>query len=286
MVHLSFAIDLRYDVGFPSADFIFNLQAARTRCQHVLEESLMINQHVPVRSYEDPVTRTRIFRLNAVQGPLLVTYRAKVEIDHFVSNPSAVFEIPVTELPDEILPYLYPSRYCQSDRFATLAMAEFGLLPRGYQRVEAIQGWVRRNVKFQKKSSTSVTSAIETFDQNSGVCRDFAHLMIALCRALSIPARYTTGIDYGADPALGPTDFHAYVEVYLSHRWFIFDPAGVAIPMGFVRLGTGRDASDASFATIFGDVTPQLPMIQIGASRDPARRWELPVHRSEALSTD
>ena len=286
MVHLSFTIDLRYDVSFPNADFIFNLQAARTPRQHLLEESLFINQQVAVKHYEDPATRTRIFRLNATQGPLAVTYRAKVEIDHFIANPSTVFEIPVTELPDEVLPYLYPSRYCQSDRFATLAMSQFGQLQRGYHRIDAIQRWVRQNVTFQKKSSTSVTSAIETYDQNSGVCRDFAHLMIALCRALSIPARYTTGIDYGADPSLGPTDFHAYVEVYLSHHWFIFDPSGVAVPMGFVRLGTGRDAADASFATIFGDVTPQLPAIQISAFRNPSRGWELPAHRSEALSTD
>ena len=286
MVHLSLTINLRYDVSFLNADFIFNIQAARTPRQHLLEESLLINQQVAVKSYEDPATRTRIFRLNATQGPLEVTYHAKVEIDHFMSNPSAVFEVPVTELPDEVLPYLYPSRYSQSDRFASLAMSLFGQLQRGYPRVEAIQRWVRQNVNFQKKSSTSVTSAIETYEQNSGVCRDFAHLMIALCRALSIPARYTTGIDYGADPSLGPTDFHAYVEVYLSHRWFLFDPSGVAVPMGFVRLGTGRDAADASFATIFGDVTPQLPMIQISAFRNPARGWELPTHRSEALSTD
>ena len=86
------------------------------------------------------------------------------------------------------------------------------------------------------------------------MCRDFAHLMIALCRAVNIPARFATGTDYGADPALGPPDFHAYVEVYLGDRWYIFDPSGTAIPMGFVRFGTGRDAADVAFATIFGGV--------------------------------
>lgn len=286
MVHLFFTIDLRYDIRFPGTDFIFNLQAARTERQHLLDESLTIDQRVDVRHYEDPLTRTRIFRLNAFQGPLSLTYSATVEIEHFVSNPYNVFELPVASLPDAVLPYLYPSRYCQSDRFATLAMSLFGHLPRGYQRVDAIQRWVRQNVIFRKKASTSVTSAIETLEQNCGVCRDFAHLMIALCRALSIPARYTTGIDYGADPALGPTDFHAYVEVYLSHHWFIFDPSCTAIPMGFVRIGTGRDAADASFATIFGDVASQLPAIQIGALRDTSRGGELPMHRWEALSTD
>ncbi len=101
------------------------------------------------------------------------------------------------------------------------------------------------------------------------MCRDFAHLMIALCRALSIPARFTTGTDYGADPALGPPDFHAYVEVYLGRRWYIFDPSGTSIPMGFVRFGTGRDASDVAFATIFGNVVTHAPVVSGTAVVDP-----------------
>ena len=110
--------------------------------------------------------------------------------------------------------------------------------------------------------------------------------MIAICRALSIPARFTTGIDYGADPALGPTDFHAYVEVFLDYRWYLFDPSGTAIPMGFVRLGTGRDAADVSYATIFGSATSPPPLISVRALTEPGRPWELPRHRPEALSTD
>ena len=119
-----------------------------------------------------------------------------------------------------------------------LAMSEFGHLPKGYRRVEAICNWVNRHVAFRSATSSSTTSAVDTLTERVGVCRDFAHLMIAICRALSIPARFTTGIDYGADPALGPTDFHAYVEVFLDQRWYIFDPSGTAIPMGFVRIGT------------------------------------------------
>jgi transglutaminase-like putative cysteine protease len=110
--------------------------------------------------------------------------------------------------------------------------------------------------------------------------------MIAMCRALNIPVRFTTGIDFGADPALGPTDFHAYVEVYLGHRWYLFDPSGTAIPMGFVRIGTGRDAADASFATIFGNVTALAPRIDISAQTGANTGWAYPVHREEALSTD
>src|SRR6185436_9685670 len=122
----------------------------------------------------------------------------------------------------------------------------------------------------------SSTSAVDTLTEQVGVCRDFAHLMIALCRAINIPARFVTGIDYGADPALGPTDFHAYVEVYLGDRWYMFDPSGVAIPMGFVRLGTGRDAADTSFATIFGSVQSASPIINIEAIVDTANSYVMP----------
>jgi len=127
---------------------------------------------------------------------------------------------------------------------------------------------------------------MDTLVDTVGVCRDFAHLMIALCRAINIPARFTTGIDYGADPALGPTDFHAYVEVYLGDRWYMFDPSGTAIPMGFVRFGSGRDAADVAFATIFGTVGTSAPRISIEALPAEDGRLLMPYHCPQALSTD
>ena len=127
---------------------------------------------------------------------------------------------------------------------------------------------------------------LDTLIEQVGVCRDFAHLLIALCRAVNIPARFATGTDYGADPALGPADFHAYVEVYLGDRWYIFDPSGTAIPMGFVRFGTGRDAADVAFATIFGAVKSDAPVIQATAMAVDGAADALPRHCSEALSTD
>jgi transglutaminase-like putative cysteine protease len=146
--------------------------------------------------------------------------------------------------------------------------------------------WVRSRVSFTSNVSNSTTSAMDTLIERVGVCRDFAHLMIALCRALNIPARFATGTDFGADPALGPPDFHAYVEVYLGDRWYIFDPSGTAIPMAFVRFGTGRDAADVAFATIFGGVRSQAPFINARAVVDPARGFLQPVRCREALSTD
>lgn len=287
MVRIHLAIDLQYQVLTPpGADFIFNLQCAQTRQQRVDWEELLVSQPVPQTSHTDPATHTRTLRLTALPGPLTVRYRATVDIAHHAEATTAVFETPVAQLPPEALPYLYPSRYCQSDCLTAQAMGLFGHLQQGHARVIAVRDWVRSQVRFQSNSSNSMTSALDTLSQHTGVCRDFAHLMIAMCRALNIPARFTTGIDFGADPALGPTDFHAYVEVYLGHRWYLFDPSGTAIPMGFVRIGTGRDAADASFATIFGQVAAQPPRIDISAQSHASSGWVYPVHREEALSTD
>ncbi len=286
MVRIQFAIDLHYELTYPGTDFVFNIHAATTAAQSIVSEHLQVSQPVPTLTDNDPARSARFLRLTGGPGPLHVTYQATVDIEHHLGNPDLIPETPVAQLPLSVLNYIYPSRYCQSDRLGVVAMREFGLLPKGYRRVEAIQNWVRSNVTFRSNTSNSATSALDTLTDGVGVCRDFAHLMIALCRALSIPARFTTGIDYGADPLLGPTDFHAYVEVFLGGRWYMFDPSGTAIPMGFVRLGTGRDAADVSYATIFGSVVSPPPQISVSAVTEPGRPWELPRHRPEALSTD
>lgn len=286
MVRIQFAIDLQYELSYPGADFVFNIHAAQTKSQSIVSEQLQISQPVLTDIQTDPATRARYLRLTAAPGPLHISYQATVDIDQHVGNPDNIPETPVAQLPLSALAYIYPSRYCQSDRLANLAMREFGLLDKGYRRVEAVRNWVNQYVTFRGNTSNSATSALDTLTDRVGVCRDFAHLMIAICRALSIPARFTTGIDYGADPALGPTDFHAYVEVFLGGRWYLFDPSGTAIPMGFIRLGTGRDAADVSFATIFGGVTSLPPLIAVSALTEPGRPWEMPRHRPEALSTD
>jgi transglutaminase-like putative cysteine protease len=216
---------------------------------------------------------------------LAVRYEATVDIAHHTETPSHLAEVPIALLPPEVLPYIYPSRYCQSDRLHKFAIREFGHLRQGYSRVQAIQDWVRHRTKFLSGSSNSSTSAADTVIEQVGVCRDFAHLMIALCRAVNIPARFVTGIDYGADPALGPTDFHAYVEVFLGDRWYLFEPTGVSPPMGLVRLGTGRDAADVSFATMFGAIKSSPPVIVIEAINDAANGFMLPRFCPDALST-
>jgi transglutaminase-like putative cysteine protease len=286
MIRLEFSIELDYEIDQPGSDFIFSIHAAKTNYQSIVTEYLNVNQNIELTMYADPVAHTRLLRLKAMPGFLKIHYSGAVDLRHYSASPNQISETPVANLPGEVLTYLYPSRYCQSDFLQDIAIKEFGKLPQGYSRIQAIRDWVLNYVAFRPNSSTAHTTAIDTYLGKAGVCRDFAHLMIALCRALSIPARFVTGIDYGSDPILGPTDFHAYVEVYLDGRWYIFDPSGVAIPMGFLRFSTGRDAADTAIATIFGSVRGSSPMISIRATPNAQGILELPQHVPYALSTD
>ena len=286
MIRLQLSIELDYEVESAGCDFVFNIHAAHTQRQRVVGEALTLSQNVPSRVETDPSTGNRYLRLTAWPGPLKVWYGATVDLAHHFAQPSQIAEVPIARLPASVLGYVYPSRYCQSDRLRKFAMREFGQRWQGYSRVQGIRDWVLERTTFSSNTSNSQTSALDTLLEQVGVCRDFAHLMIALCRAVNIPARFTTGIDYGADPVLGPTDFHAYVEVYLGDRWYMFDASGVAIPMGFVRFGTGRDAADVAFATIFGSVQSAAPVISIAAIAGADGQVVMPYHCVEALSTD
>ena len=285
MIRLNLSIALRYEIVNEPSDFIFNVHAAQTQHQTVVAENLEISPQVVPLVYSDPGHDTRFMRLRTGPGPLSIRYTATVDIDHHAESPAGIEEVPISQLPSSVLPYIYPSRYCQSDRLRRYAAREFGYLRQGYQRVQAIRNWVQQRTAFTTGSSNVSTSGVDTLIEQVGVCRDFAHLMITLCRAVNIPARFVTGIDYGADPALGPTDFHAYVEVFLGSRWYLFDPTGISPPMGLVRIGTGRDASDVSFATMFGPVLSSSPVIHIDAVNDPANGFIQPWHSTDALSS-
>jgi transglutaminase-like putative cysteine protease len=285
VIRLQFSIGLKYEIADGPADFLFNIHAARTLSQQVHSEALAIGERVKPQIYSDPATGNRCMRLRAGPGTLSVRYDATVDITHHSEPPERIGEMPIADLPFDVLPYLNPSRYCQSDRLRREATRVFGHLPQGYARVLAIQEWVQRRTAFVIGSSGVSTSAVDTFVDQVGVCRDFAHLMIATCRALNIPARFVSGIDYGASPDLGVPDFHAYVEAYLGDRWYLFDPSGISMPMGLVRIGTGRDAADVAFATMFGSVKSFMPVVSITAVDDPSRGIFLPSHSSEALST-
>ncbi len=284
MVRLHYTIDLDFDVR-ASADFVLLVAAAMTPSQRVTGERVDVGRTASTSWFGDPHFGNRLLRLHAEAGPLHVAYAASVDIRHAFADPAALREAPIGALPPDVLPFLAASRYCQSDRLVEFAHAEFGKLPPGYARVDAIARWVHEHVRFQVGVSNTSTTALDTLADRRGVCRDFAHLLIALCRAINIPARFVTGVDYGADPALGPCDFHAYVEAWLTDRWYLFDASGISPTTGLLRIGTGRDAADAAFATIYGDVGTHAPTVCIRADEDIAAGVRAPQRTSLAVST-
>ncbi len=163
-------------------------------------------------------------------------------------------ELPVQELPHEILPYLYNSRYCEGDRFSTIALELFGAVPPGWSRVQAVCDWVHTRVSFGYQYARPTKTALDVFTERFGVCRDFQHLPVTLCRALNIPARYATGYlgDIGVSAAPSPMDFSAWFEAYLEDRWWTFDARHNQPRIGRVLMATGRDASDVAMTTSFG----------------------------------
>jgi transglutaminase-like putative cysteine protease len=285
-VRIALKFDLSYRVGARGADFVFGFHAADTPCQSIVDENLWLSQAVDARLETDSLTHSRFLRLRAQAGELRLRYDATVDIAHSVVDSEHLRQLPIDRLPLSAMRYILPSRYCESDRVSELALDLFGKLPARYERVAAVQEWVRNHVLYESSTSDSGTTALDTLNSRKGVCRDFAHVMITLCRALNLPARFTTGTDYGASATLGPPDFHAYVEVFVGGRWCIFDPSGTSIPMGLVRLATGRDAADVAFAMMFGDVEPRPPRVCATALEDPARHFVRPVHVEGAVSTD
>lgn len=283
-VRLRYEVDLHYEVAGP-AEFILNVHAAKTRRQRVVDEQFSILPDVARRVDAQPATGNRIAMFSAQPGNFTIAYSALVDIDHRIVEPAAVVAESATELPADVLQFLYPSRYCQSDLVRQHAWDTFGSLPRGYLQVRAVRDWVHRNVRFGVGTSCSTTTAIDTLRDGIGVCRDFAHTMIAHCRALNYPARFLTGVDYGADPTLGPPDFHAYVEVYVGGAWYLFDPTGISPVTGLLRIGTGRDATDVAFATILGPVSAGMPRVRYSLIEDPVQGFVAPVATELAVST-
>jgi transglutaminase-like putative cysteine protease len=247
MLKYELGCELNYSIDQPST-LIFNIAIVSNDYQIIIQEDLHSDSQRSIEEYITSVDRNRYFRLDAPTDSLRISYRATVGLSPYYSDPSTVLEVQPADLPLDILYYLYPSRYCQSDRLSRFVAAEFGDLVPGYSRVTAICNWIYDNVLYLSGSSDSSTSACDTVVERVGVCRDFAHLGIAFCRALNIPARFVTGYAYG----LNPPDFHAWFEAYLGDRWYLFDPTRLVPQNGLVRVGTGRDAADVSFATIFG----------------------------------
>ena len=254
----SLRCDLEYAIH-ADTHFCFNIQVCRRGDQRILEESVSVTPGIQVRQFEDPNNGNRFFRCDGIGGTLKVRYDARVEM--LRAKPDTTLgESSITGLPNEVLHYLLPSRYCQSDVMSRAAQHLFGRVPPGYQRVLHICEWIRENIAYQLGVSTATTSAQDVYLQRAGVCRDFAHLAITFCRALNIPARLVVGYVHFEEP---PQDFHATFEAWLGGQWVMFDPTALAPPEAVVRVGTGRDAKDTAFATMFGMVTMSYMHIQV-----------------------
>ena len=268
--------ELGYDVESESV-FIFNISVAQNSHQKILEEHLKIDPALNYEEYVDPILDNRYIRINASEGQLNLSYQAIVDVIYEEEDPTTISEVPVAELPLEYLQYIYPSRYCESDRLMRLAHSEFGDLLPDYSRVTAICNWIYDKVDYLSGSSDQHTSAFDTVTERAGVCRDFAHLGIAFCRALNIPARFVSGYAY----QLEPPDFHAFFEAYLGGEWYLFDATRLAPRNGLVRIGTGQDAADIAFATIFGSVSLNHKIVYSEFLEDTSS--ETPEYTTEAV---
>lgn len=251
---------LRYVVPTPTA-FVFQIEAAKADAQIVKEESLVLPPGAFWDTYYDPVTFTRKFRTVLGPGPVEVSYFATADVDATAFDPTHVYEFDFINLPLNVIEYLSPSRYCPSDTFTDFAHAQFGGLPRGHTRVTAMCDWIFNNISYQSGSTGPTTTAAEVFHAQRGVCRDFAHLGISLCRASGIPARYASVY---AD-RLNPQDFHAVFQAYLNGphggEWFSFDATRMSSVDSLVRIAAGRDAADVAFAWPQGEVTSDVPIV-------------------------
>lgn len=164
-------------------------------------------------------------------------------------------EVPVSQLPDEAVSFLLGSRYCETDRLSQIAWSLFGNTPRGWSRVQAIVDFVHRHLTFGYQFARATRTALEGYNERVGVCRDFAHLAIALCRCMNIPARYATGYlgDIGVPAVPAPMDFSAWFEAYLGGRWYTFDARHNTPRVGRILVARGRDAADCAITTTFGE---------------------------------
>jgi transglutaminase-like putative cysteine protease len=245
------ACELEYSVRVPST-LILGVHAQQSAAQTILTEQFSIEPPVDMTEFTDEGTGNRLVRLKTERHKqIAVRYAASVACDVQTYQAGAVQPTPVADLEVSTVPYLYPSRYCQSDQLGRLARGLFGAIENPHEKAVAIADWIHENVDYVRGSTTSSTSAYDTVTQRAGVCRDFSHLGIALCRALNIPARYFSGYAY----EMQPPDFHACFECFIGGSWVVFDATRLAHLNGLVRVGTGRDAADASVASIFGSVT-------------------------------
>ena len=244
-MQLSVRSELLYKFETPT-DAIVSVQAAWSPEQFVLSEWLSINPAIPILQDPADVRGERRFRAR-LEGEVRIVYEAIV--DNY-DRPALTHDLRIRDLidlPADALQYLTPSRYCPSDLFARFAQREFSGFSGGAQML-AVLDWIYTHLDYEHGVSNAQTTARETFTDRAGVCRDFTHMGITLCRALGVPARAVSA--YALH--LEPPDFHAVFEVYLENSWYMVDATRLADPKALVRIGVGRDAADIAFLATNG----------------------------------
>ncbi|MGE0775726.1 MAG: transglutaminase family protein, partial [Sphingomonadaceae bacterium] len=251
--------DARLDYDFPEpADVLLAMAVIPGGDQFLVDDRLTIDGSgplTPVAGEESLGERTWL----RASGSFSASYHAVVDVDRYVPVLDRLKTTPRAEIPALVASYLFPSRYCESDRFEQFVEREFGEL-QGGAKAAAMAAWIGDHVDYVSGSSDGTTTAGDSFIQRQGVCRDFAHLLITFARAAGIPARMVSAYAWRLDPP----DFHAVVELWLEGAWHLVDPSRLAPIEGLVRIAVGRDATDISFMTIFGaaEMKSQSVMIE------------------------
>jgi transglutaminase-like putative cysteine protease len=245
---------LAYETPVPTSA-LFTLKPRIEGKVLVMQEMLSFGIGLPSQEFQDSHGNIT-YRSMLMPGRNEIRHDALVAVSSLPDSREVSANIqPAGQLPSDLLRYTLPSRYCDSDKLLNFAWNNFGGTTNGLPRVQAICDWVHQNIEYRFGSGRPDLSASEVIERRYGVCRDFAHAAIALCRTFNLPARYVTGhlpdIGY-VDPGT-PMDFHAYCEVYLGNEWLTFDPRYNVPRIGRVKVAHGSDAVDGAFATIFGE---------------------------------
>ena len=257
------SIDVHLDYALPvPADVLLQIEVAAMPDQRIVDDLLTVWSDVPIRSVEGYEQIGRRCWARGIDR-LTVHYRATVEVTR---APVMLADYAATSprmLPAGATAYLMPSRYCQSDRLEGFVHRRFALL-RGGVLAAALLRWMRDSIAYRSNSSSGDTTALDTFASRSGVCRDSAHLFVALARAGDIPARCVSAYAPGVDPP----DFHAVAEIWLDGDWRLVDPTGMADCQDLVRVCVGRDATDIAFMTIFGAASLLDQRVSVSVDRN------------------
>jgi Transglutaminase-like superfamily len=241
---------LRYNVHVEGW-LLLNITLRQCGMQEVVHECLTHNSDRELREISQPHGSIRSHGISVSTGTLEIQYQAEV-IRHETRSQASwdPGEVDLVHLPPSVARYLYPSRYCESDKLVRFARMEFGGINCGHTMVAAICNWIYKHIEYEPRATFECKSAVDCLITRGGVCRDFAHLGIAFTRAMGIPARYGSAYAHN----LSTPDFHAFFEVWLGNRWWYYDASRLAPQAGFILIGTGQDAADTSVATMSAGV--------------------------------